>query len=239
MAILANNASRIYMGDPVYYKEGHILHHKYFGTEKDGSFTNYIDPSRFWKSLIPAASFLDFNDFRVHVGTKMSRSKLLTLVLTGLFKTFILFYILSSLPLLAKGIFLIVSTWLAFTLDRVRESFEHNLMPDDNSVASRSLGLSFWGIVLGGGPWGQPCHYMHHLFASLPWYSQVIMHYEVQDIYTEKQKQEIFTSDFFYVPKKFFKLLKENRKLMNKVKNVNESEEQSTEVISLIELPLH
>jgi fatty acid desaturase len=80
---------------------------------------------------------------------------------------------------------------------------------------------------------------MHHLFASLPWYSQVIMHYEVQDIYTEKQKQEIFTSDFFYVPKKFFKLLKENRKLMNKVKNVNESEEQSTEVISLIELPLH
>jgi fatty acid desaturase len=210
-AKMANNFSRLYGADPEHYTENHILHHKYFGTEKDGTFLNHIMPERFFKSLIPIISFFSFNDFKVHIGDEFTRSKMLTIFVTGLFYSFLIFFVLKSLPLVAIAALLVPATWLSRVLDRLRESYEHNLMPDDNRLASRSMGLSFWGIVIGGGPWGQPCHYMHHIFPSLPWYGQIAMHYRVKELYSEEQREEIFVNSFWGVPKKFVSLLCINR----------------------------
>ncbi len=52
-------------------------------------------------------------------------------------------------------------------------------MPLDNANGSRSFGLGFWGLLVGGGPWGSPCHWEHHLVPSLPWYQQLILHRHV------------------------------------------------------------
>ncbi len=62
---------------------------------------------------------------------------------------------------------------VGFYLDRVRQFTEHNLMPLDNPNGSRSFGIGFWGLLVGGGPWGSPCHWEHHLVPSLPWYQQL------------------------------------------------------------------
>ena len=47
-------------------------------------------------------------------------------------------------------------TQLGFYLDRLRQFTEHNLMPLDNLNGSRSFGFGFWGMLVGGGPWGTP-----------------------------------------------------------------------------------
>ena len=65
---------------------------------------------------------------------------------------------------------------VGFYLDRLRQFTEHNLMPLDNKNGSRSFGLGFWGMLVGGGPWGTPCHWVHHLVASIPWYQQLMLH---------------------------------------------------------------
>jgi fatty acid desaturase len=31
-------------------------------------------------------------------------------------------------------------------------------------------------MLIGGGPWGSPSHWEHHLVASLPWYQQIRLH---------------------------------------------------------------
>jgi fatty acid desaturase len=98
-------------------------------------------------------------------------------------------------------------------------------MPDDNRLASRSLGLSFWGIMIGGGPWGQPCHYMHHIFPSLPWYGQIAMHYRVKDLYNEAQRKEIFVNSFWDVPQKFFALFKINNKNLAAIQKETKAQE--------------
>lgn len=231
LAKLANNMSRLYSADPIYYAENHILHHKYYGTEKDGTFLNHILPSRFWKSLIPVLSFFSFNDFKVHAGDELTRSKLLSIFITFIFYSIIIFYVLKGMPISSVLVLILCSSWMSRVLDRLRESYEHNLMPDDNRLASRSLGLSFWGIMIGGGPWGQPCHYMHHIFPSLPWYGQIAMHYRVKNLYNDAQRKEIFVNSFWEVPQKFFGLLKLNNKNLAAINKDAKTQEKLHEVI--------
>ena len=53
---------------------------------------------------------------------------------------------------------LLIAPHFGFYLDRLRQFTEHNLMPLDNRSGARSFGIGFWGLFMGGGPWGQPCH---------------------------------------------------------------------------------
>jgi fatty acid desaturase len=77
---------------------------------------------------------------------------------------------------------------VGFLLDRLRQFTEHNLMPLDNRNGARSFGTGFWGLLVGGGPWGQPCHWEHHLVPSLPWYQQILLHQHVRRILTPRQR---------------------------------------------------
>jgi fatty acid desaturase len=75
-----------------------------------------------------------------------------------------------------------------FWLDRLRQYTEHNVMPLNAVDGARDLGNGFWGMLIGGGPWGQPCHWTHHLMPGIPWYNQLRLHGFVKNILTDEQK---------------------------------------------------
>jgi hypothetical protein len=84
----------------------------------------------------------------------------------------------------------VVGAHAAFLFDRVRQFVEHNLLPLTNGDGARSLGLGFWGLLIGGGPTGQPCHWIHHLSPGLPWYQQLVLHRDVKALLTPRQRQQ-------------------------------------------------
>jgi fatty acid desaturase len=45
-------------------------------------------------------------------------------------------------------------------------------------------------LLIGGGPWGSPCHWEHHLVASLPWYQQLILHQALKRTLTPAQRAQ-------------------------------------------------
>jgi fatty acid desaturase len=98
---------------------------------------------------------------------------------------------------------------VGFFFDRLRQFSEHNLMPLDNQDGSRSFGLGFWGMLIGGGPWGSPCHWEHHLVASLPWYQQLVLHGYVKSLLTETQRKQFLLQPVVGYPKLLWRLLRE------------------------------
>ena len=98
---------------------------------------------------------------------------------------------------------------VGFYLDRLRQYTEHNLMPLDNKDGSRSFGLGFWGMLIGGGPWGSPCHWEHHLVASLPWYQQLILHRDLKRILTPAQRKQYLIEPVIGYPRLLWRLLRE------------------------------
>jgi fatty acid desaturase len=100
---------------------------------------------------------------------------------------------------------------VGFLCDRVRQFTEHNLMPLDNKNGSRSFGWGFWGMLVGGGPWGSPCHWEHHLVPSLPWYEQLVLHRHLARLLTPKQRQQFLLEPVVGFPKLWWKLVRETR----------------------------
>jgi hypothetical protein len=64
-------------------------------------------------------------------------------------------------------------------------------MPLENNSGARSLGVGFWGLLVGAGPWGQPCHLAHHMVASVPWYQQIILHRHIVGLLTVTQRKQL------------------------------------------------
>jgi hypothetical protein len=71
-------------------------------------------------------------------------------------------------------------------LDRTRESIEHCNMPADVKFGSWEMGLSPVALLIGGGPWGQPCHFSHHIAPEFSWYQQILLHIKLKEILPQK-----------------------------------------------------
>lgn len=198
LSVLANNSCRLYFADPQFYEVNHQLHHQKFATREDGAFSNFVGSRRILKSLLPFAMLLNMTDYKIHSGMKWSKSRFLSAGIGGIY--FIVYFILAlrrvnlAYAIMTLGL---LGTWIGFVLDRFRESSEHCLMPLNTFNGSRSLGVGFWAMLIGGGPWGQPCHLSHHLAPQLTWYHQVQLHHVLLEVMTEDQKK------FFIMEEKY------------------------------------
>lgn len=211
LALLANNLCRLFFADPVYYRSQHIHHHADFGTQDDGAFTNFVWPRRFLVSLLPFAGALDFNDYRIHQDTKFSWSRFWSCVIGALYAVGIAAAMISDTgTLFAVLVFAIVGPWVAFLLDRLRETTEHNLMALESENGARNLGTGFWGLLVGGGPWGQPCHLSHHLMPALPWYQQCRLHWKLRAMMSPEQRQYFCIAPVIGYPKLLLHVLRVN-----------------------------
>jgi len=203
----AANLCRIAASEPRYYSEHHMSHHAKFGTEGDGEFLNFVLPRRYWLTLLPFAALLNYTDFVAHRPPGYTRGRIVSAVVA-------LSYHLGYGLLMTDrfgGQFAILSFVLflphvGFFLDRLRQFSEHNLMPLENKDGSRSFGVGFWGMLIGGGPWGSPCHWEHHLVASLPWYQQIRLHFYLKSLLTEAQKRQFLLEPVIGYPKLLLRL---------------------------------
>jgi hypothetical protein len=214
---LAFNSSRILFADPTNYKKVHQTHHQYLGTENDQAFTHYVLSSRVLKSILPGAGILFPNDYKIHQGEHYTKSRFFS-DLCGLS-----FIILEILILSNNGFGLVqsivclalISPWVGFGLDRIRETIEHHLMPREKHYGSRELGLNISGLIIGGGPWGQSLHFSHHLAPDLNWYQQIQLHFKLKYILSDDQKNALgfSTQNWFLF---FIKIIRSNLKLERK-----------------------
>jgi len=198
---IANNLGRIALAESDYYARHHLEHHAHFTTPKDGEFLLFVFPKRFFKALIPYASILNVGDFKAHTGSKYTASRIFSIGLFLLYHTIFVMLMSQtySWSLITIGIILIPPN-LAFWLDRLRQFTEHNLMPLDKVNGARDLGMGFWGLLIGGGPWGQPCHWSHHLFPGIVWYNQIRLHFYVKRLLTQEQKKFFFLKPIIGFP---------------------------------------
>jgi fatty acid desaturase len=104
---------------------------------------------------------------------------------------------------------LVVTPHVGFYVDRLRQFTEHNLMPLDNRNGARSFGVGFWGLFVGGGPWGQPCHLVHHLVASLPWYQQVVLHRHFKQLLTARQRGQFLIAPVIGFPRLLWRIVRD------------------------------
>jgi fatty acid desaturase len=189
LRFLAFHSSRLMMADPVHYHEQHKSHHRFTGTEQDGSQTNFVLGRRVLLSLLPGAGILFPNDYRVHHGEGFSRSLAISGII-GFARVMIEVRALSLRFSLTECLvlLLLLSPWVGLALDRIRESLEHHLMPRSPTYGTRELGFSPLSLWITGGPWGQPCHLAHHLAPELNWYQQIRLHSALeQEILNEEQ----------------------------------------------------
>lgn len=211
LAVLANNLCRVCYADPVYYRSQHIHHHADFGTQNDAAFTNFVWPRRFLISLLPLAGALDFNDYRIHQDTKWSWSRVGSCLIGTAYAVGVAAFMIPDSGLLfAVLVFGLVGPWFAFLLDRLRETTEHNLMALDTENGARNLGIGFWGLLVGGGPWGQPCHLSHHLMPALPWYQQCRLHRRLKAMMSPEQRQHFCIAPITGFPKLLLHVLRVN-----------------------------
>ena len=203
---LSVNLSRLGGADPVDFAVNHRSHHAYFGTERDGEFLNFVLPSRYWKTWIPFAMFLNFSDFITHRPHRYTRSRLISGIALASYNAPYLYSMALAWGPGFAFLTMVVSAHVAFGLDRLRQFSEHNLMPIENQNGARSFGPGFWGMVIGGGPWGQPCHWMHHMVPNLPWYHQVILHRYAVGMLRPRQREQFLLQPVVGYPKLLWKL---------------------------------
>lgn len=203
----ASNLCRIAASEPQYYSEHHMSHHSKFGTEADGEFLNFVLPRRYWLTLLPFAALLNYTDFVAHRPPGYTRGRIVSAVVA------LSYHATYGLLMTERfgGLFTLLSFVLflphvGFFLDRLRQFSEHNLMPLENKDGSRSFGMGFWGMLIGGGPWGSPCHWEHHLVASLPWYQQIRLHFYLKRILTDAQKKQFLLQPVIGYPKLLLRL---------------------------------
>lgn len=214
---LGSNMCRVAAGDPHYYSEHHMSHHAKFGTEHDGEFLNYVTPRRYWLTLLPYAGIINYSDFIAHRPPHYSRSRVISALIAIAYqggygyvvaRRYGFWFAFVSLALFVPHV--------GFYLDRLRQYTEHNLMPLDNKDGSRSFGLGFWGMLIGGGPWGSPCHWEHHLVASLPWYQQLMLHRYVVQLLTPGQRKQYLLQPILGYPRLVWRLWKEPLQFQHK-----------------------
>ncbi len=217
----SQNACRAFFADPIFYREKHALHHAYFATDKDGLFTNYFNPWRLALSLLPIYGGSKYNDFRIHNSSLPSPSRARSAAVGVL-------YLLICLSVM-RGVggftwpqtllaVVVVGPWISVSLDRLRETMEHDLMPLDTAHGTRELGADVWGLLLGGGPWGQPCHLSHHYGATLPWYEQLRLSREFYAIATPEQRQFYFVRGGVGFPPLFVSVMARSLKIYRQSK---------------------
>jgi hypothetical protein len=208
----ANNMCRLAAGDPEYYSECHMAHHAGFGTEDDSEFLNFIFPRRLWLSFLPLASFFNYTDFFVHRPLTYTRSRVISACIAATYNGLYLFMLYHFFGLLFALIVALLMPHVGFYLDRLRQYTEHNLMPLERNSGARSLGVGFWGMLVGGGPWGQPCHLAHHMVASLPWYQQILLHRRIVGQLTEAQRKQFLLKPVVGFPILLWAIVRESRR---------------------------
>jgi hypothetical protein len=207
---LARNACRIAQCEPNYYAECHFAHHRRFATEHDSEFLNFVSPHRFWLSILPFAAFVNSTDFVAHRPPSFTRARLITSATSLAYQGVYIYFMYRFFGLLFTLIVTLVFTAHAgFYLDRMRQYLEHNLMPLENSNGARSLGVGFWGMLVGGGPWGQPCHWAHHLVPNIPWYHQIMLDRYIRRLLTPKQREQFLVKPFIGFPLLLWRVIRD------------------------------
>lgn len=211
---IAINLSRFAGGDPIYYAERHMIHHAKFGTEQDAEFLNFVTPGRYWRTFLPFAVSLNFSDFIIHRPLGYTTSRFITQICALALQGALAVVMYRQWGLIFTVVVMLFLTHASFYLDRLRQFTEHNLMPLDNLNGSRSFGFGFWGMLIGGGPWGTPCHWEHHLVASIPWYQQLILHRHVVALLTPRQREQFLLRPFTGFPRLYLRLIRESYAFM-------------------------
>ena len=187
---LAVNLCRLSAAEPNYYAACHMAHHARFGTEQDSEFLNFVQPRRFWPMLLPLGTFLNYSDFVIHRPLNYTRGRVISGLIAALYNGAYAYLLFRRFGGLFALVVLLVLPHVGFYCDRLRQFTEHNLMPLENRSGARSFGVGFSGLLVGGGPWGQPCHMAHHLVASIPWYQQIALHHFMVGLLSEKQRRQ-------------------------------------------------
>lgn len=208
---LSSNLCRIGGSDPEHYAPSHMKHHAKFGTEEDAEFLNFVAPRRYMVTFLPFAIVINFSDFIVHRPAGVTRSSLVTALASLVYQGSYIYLTYRSWGMLFVVVETLLFIHMGFYLERGRQFTEHNLMPLDNLNGSRSFGMGFWGMLMGGGPWGQPCHWEHHMVASIPWYQQLILHRFVVRLLTPEQREQFLLEPVIGFPKLWWRLLRGTR----------------------------
>jgi hypothetical protein len=138
-------------------------------------FLNFVFPRRYFDLLLAVAT--NVSDFVIHRPPTYTRGRTISALTAYTYNGIYAWLLYRTFGgAFAFVVMIVMLPHVGFYLDRVRQFTEHNLMPLENENGARSLGLGFWGMLLGGGPWGSPCHLEHHLAANLPWYGQLLLH---------------------------------------------------------------
>lgn len=212
---IARNMCRFAASDPDFYTAHHMAHHARFGTEDDGELLNFVVPRRYWMTFFPLAVLINFSDFVIHRPPRYTRSRLISEFISITYNLVYAWFMYRLFGGLFTGLAMLVFLpHVGFYLDRLRQFTEHNLMPLDNKNGSRSFGLGFWGMLVGGGPWGTPCHWEHHLVASIPWYQQLMLHRYVIKLLTPRQREQFLIEPFTGFPKLWWRLVREPNAFM-------------------------
>jgi hypothetical protein len=208
--VVSANLARLAASEPKQYAAAHMIHHSKFGTEHDAEFLNFVKPRRYWPTFFPFAFDINYTDFIVHRPLEWTRDRLLSapfaLPYQGLYAWYAWTHFGWLFAVVAFGIML---PHVGFFADRLRQFTEHNLMPLENKNGSRSFGIGFWGLFVGGGPWGSPCHWEHHLVPSVPWYQQLILHRYVVSLLTPAQRRQFLIEPVIGFPKLWWRLVRE------------------------------
>jgi hypothetical protein len=207
---IAGNLCRLSHGEPDHYSACHMAHHAKFGTEHDPEFLNFVTPRRFWLAFLPLAAFMNVTDFMIHRPPTYTWSRALSGLLSLLYNGVYAYLIFRSFGLAFTLLTMLVFTpHVGFYLDRLRQFTEHNLMPLENPNGARSFGIGFWGILIGGGPWGQPCHWAHHLAPGIPWYQQILLHLYIKNLLTGRQREQFMLTPFIGFPRLLWQVIRD------------------------------
>jgi hypothetical protein len=214
---IAANLCRLAASEPDYYSRHHMVHHAKFGTEDDTEFLNFVSPRRYYLSFLPLAAFINFSDFIAHRPPTYTRSRIFSAVCSTVYSGLYLYFTWQAWgPVFALLTMLVFLPHVGFYLDRLRQFTEHNLMPLENKDGSRSFGMGFWGLLVGGGPWGSPCHLEHHLVPSLPWYQQLNLHRFVKQTMTPAQREQFLVAPVVGFPLMCLRLVRDLHALQSR-----------------------
>lgn len=206
---ISSNLCRFGAGEPNFYSGHHMAHHARFGTEEDGEFLNYVLPYRYWKTFVPLAAFLNISDFVIHRPPTYTPSRVVSAILAAGYNGAYAWFCYQSFGgLFTVLTFVVFLPHVGFILDRLRQFTEHNRMPLDNKNGSRSFGIGFWGLLVGGGPWGSPCHWEHHLVPSIPWYQQIALHRYIKKLLTPRQREQFLIEPVTGFPRLWWSLVR-------------------------------
>jgi hypothetical protein len=217
---LAANLCRLAASEPDYYSRDHMVHHAKFGTAEDTEFLNFVTPRRYYLSFLPLAAFINFSDFIAHRPPTYTRSRIVSAVCSTAYSGLYLYFTWQAWgPLFALSTMFVFLPHVGFYLDRLRQFTEHNLMPLENKDGSRSFGMGFWGLLVGGGPWGSPCHLEHHLVPSLPWYQQLNLHRFVKKTMTPAQREQFLVAPVVGFPLMCLRLVRNLHALQSRTRS--------------------